>query len=204
MSKTKQKILEASIKMFNEHGVANVRLQHIADASEISVGNLAYHFKNKEAIVAYVYDYLFDEFSDILSDYLLLENFQGIDETIGQYYVFFKKYQFYFIDMFEIERNYPDIISKWHHYVNRMLLQIKARIDFDIQRGVLVPQSNEMNELLANNIWMSIIFWLPQRILRGLPVEEKLFKEAVWSQMTPYLSDKGEEEFVIFIYPILA
>ena len=203
MSKTKQKILEAAIEMFNEHGVANVRLQQIANACDISVGNLAYHFKNKEAIVAFVYDYIFDEFSDILADYLMIDTFQGVDKTLTKYYLFFKKYRFYFIDMFEIERNYPDILTRWHHYTNRMLLQIKGRIDFDIQRGVLAPQSDEMNELLANNIWMSIVFWMPQRLLRGLSVDERQFKEAVWSQMTPYLLDKGEEEFITYIYPSL-
>lgn len=203
MSKTKNKILDASIKAFNVYGVANVRLQQIADEAEISVGNLAYHFKNKEAIVTFTYDFIFQEFSEILSDYLLIDNFKGLDKTLGQYYDFFMKYKFFFTDMFEIERNYPEILEKWHRYTNRMLLQIKSRIDFDVQRGVLVPQSDEMNELLANNIWMSVIFWLPQRILRGLPAEEKLFKEAVWSQMTPYLSDRGEEEFVAYIYPIL-
>ncbi|WP_194775412.1 TetR/AcrR family transcriptional regulator [Pararhodonellum marinum] len=203
MSKTKDKILDAAIKTFNEHGVANVRLQQIADAAEISVGNLAYHFKNKEAIVSFTYDYIFAEFSEILSDYLLIDNFQGLDKNLGQYYDFFMKFKFFFIDMFEIERNYPDILGKWHRYINRMLLQIKSRIEFDVQRGVLVPQSDEMNELLSNNIWMSIIFWLPQRILRGQPAEEKLFKEAVWSQMTPYLTDRGEEEFVVYIYPVL-
>ncbi|EKB49319.1 TetR/AcrR family transcriptional regulator [Cecembia lonarensis] len=203
MSKTKDRILEAAISTFNEHGVANVRLQQIADAADISVGNLAYHFKNKEAIVSHVYDFIFSEFSEILSDYLFIENFQGLDRNLEQYYAFFMKYRFFFTDMFEIERNYPDILEKWHKYSNRMLLQVKSRIEFDVQRGVLVPQSDEMNELLSSNIWMSIIFWLPQRILRGLPAEEKLFKEAVWSQMTPYLTDRGEEEFVAYIYPVL-
>ena len=203
MSKTKNKILEAAIKTFNANGVANVRLQQIADEAEISVGNLAYHFKNKEAIVTYTYDFIFKEFSEILSDYLLIDNFKGLDKTLGQYYGFFMEYKFFFTDMFEIERNYPDILEKWHRYINRMLLQIKSRIEFDVQRGVLVPQSDEMNELLSNNIWMSMIVWLPQRILRGLPAEQKLFKEAVWSQMTPYLTDRGEEEFVAYIYPIL-
>jgi AcrR family transcriptional regulator len=203
MSKTKQKILESAIKMFNEHGVANVRLQQIADEGGISVGNLAYHFKNKEAIVAFVYDEIFSEFSGILSDYLMIENIGEIDHKLSQYYMFFKNYQFYFTDIFEIERNYPEIISKWHSYVNRMMLQIKGRIDYDIQRGVIIPQSDEMNELLANNIWMSIIFWLPQRMLRGFPVDEKLFKEAVWSQMVPYFTQKGQDEFVAVIYPSL-
>lgn len=203
MSKTKQKILESAINMFNEHGVANVRLQQIADESGISVGNLAYHFKNKEAIVSFVYDEIFQEFSTILADYLILENLMEIDHKISKYYLFFKHYQFYFTDIFEIERNYPDIISKWHNFINKMLLQIKGRIDFDIQRGVIIPQSDEMNDLLSNNIWMSIIFWLPQRKLRGLPVDEKLFKEAVWSQMVPYFTQKGQDEFVSLIYPSL-
>ena len=154
---TKAKIFEAAIKMFNEHGVANVRLQQIADESGISVGNLAYHFKNKEAIVTFVYDAIFDEFSAILSDYLLENSLLGINQQLQRYYAFFQQYKFYFTDIFEIERNYPQLIAKWHHFINRMLLQIKGRIDFDTSRGVMVPQSDEMNELLANNIWMSII-----------------------------------------------
>lgn len=204
MMNTKDKIFEAAVNMFNEYGVANVRLQQIADESGISVGNLAYHFKNKEAIVSFVYDALFDEFSIILSDYLLENSLLGINQQLEQYYTFFQKYKFYFTDIFEIERNYPSIISKWHHYINRMFLQIKARIDFDTSRGVMIAQSDEMNELLANNIWMSVIFWLPQRTLRGLPLEERLFKEAVWSQIIPYLSQRGQDEFVQLVYPSLA
>lgn len=200
---TKDKIFEAAVKMFNEHGVANVRLQQIADESGISVGNLAYHFKNKEAIVTFVYDAIFDEFSAILSDYLLENSLLGINQQLKQYYAFFQQYKFYFTDIFEIERNYPELIAKWHHFINRMLLQIKGRIDFDISRGVMVPQSEEMNELLANNIWMSIIFWLPQRVLRGLPIKERLFKEAVWSQIIPYFTQRGQDEFVQVIYPSL-
>jgi len=203
MSSTKDKIIESAINMFNEHGIANVRLQQIADESGISVGNLAYHFKNKEAIVERVYENIFKEFSAILSDYLLMDTLSGINETLSKYYLFFKEYRFFFTDIFEIERNYPEIISNWHFYINRMLLQINNRISFDVQRGVLIPQSDEMHELMANNIWMSVIFWLPQRKLRGLSIDEKLFKEAVWSQLTPYLTQRGQTEFVELIYPSL-
>jgi AcrR family transcriptional regulator len=47
---TKQKILDSSLQLFNDNGISNTRLQQIADESGISVGNLAYHFSNKEAI----------------------------------------------------------------------------------------------------------------------------------------------------------
>ncbi|MEO7308888.1 MAG: TetR family transcriptional regulator [Chitinophagaceae bacterium] len=38
---TKQKILNASLHLFNENGISNTRLQQIADETGISVGNLA-------------------------------------------------------------------------------------------------------------------------------------------------------------------
>jgi len=187
MAQTKEKILQASIVMFNEYGIANVRLQHIADASGISVGNLAYHFKNKQTIIDYVYD-----------------NFQGIDKTMSSYYFFFENYRFFFTNMFETERNHPHIMRRWHQYTNRMILQIESRIEFDIQRDAFLPLKNQRIKLLANNIWISIIFWLPQRVLRGLSCDEKNFKKALWAQMTPYLSNKGKEEFATYIHPAIA
>ena len=55
---TKERIIESSIKLFNQQGMVNVRLKHIADAVGISVGNLAYHYYSKEAIVATIVDEL--------------------------------------------------------------------------------------------------------------------------------------------------
>ncbi len=51
MTPTKQRIVASAIRLFNEQGVAEVRLQQIADAAGMSTGNLAYHFSNKEAIL---------------------------------------------------------------------------------------------------------------------------------------------------------
>ena len=92
---TKQKILESAIRLFNWDDVANVRLQQIADETGISVGNLAYHFKNKEAIVTAIYEGLFDEFSQILSTYLTNPKLTDFDLQMEQYHRFFSKYKFF-------------------------------------------------------------------------------------------------------------
>lgn len=201
---TKQKILDASVRLFNESGLSNVRLQQIADETGISVGNLAYHFKNKEAIITFVYESLFEEFSQILSQYLLYPNLLDIDNQLTKYFAFFQKYRFYLIELFEIERSFPQINKQWHLFVKKMMMQIRKRIDFNVQRGILIPEPHkDIYDLLANNIWMTITFWIPQRILRGQPIGESLFKEAVWSQMMPYFTDMGQEEYKYLIYPIL-
>lgn len=48
---TKERILAASLALFNERGYGNVTMRMIADFLSISVGNLTYHFPKKQDIV---------------------------------------------------------------------------------------------------------------------------------------------------------
>lgn len=203
---TKQKILNASIQLFNEKGMANVRLQQIAKEIGISPGNLAYHFRNKEAIIEAINEELYQEANDILSTYRLYPNLMDFDNQLTKYFSFIQKYPFYFLDLLEIQRHYPKIRSKRQIHISKMISQIRKRFDFNNQRGLVIdePRTGVYDDI-ANAIWVIITFWVPQNLVRGTEqtMDVKRFKEMVWNQMYPYFTKDGIAEFEQLIRPML-
>ena len=198
MSSTKDKILSSAIRLFNEYGVANVRLQQIADETGLSVGNLAYHYKNKEAIVLAVYDLLFDKFSDILSQYLQNPGLLDFESQLEQYYDFFITHRFQLIELQGLESSYPTVIEQWRPFMSKMILQIRKRLDYLERSKLMAPEALPgMYDTMAGNIWATIVFWLPQQTLKGMPSDVDAFKKSIWAQINPYLTASGKLELGI-------
>jgi AcrR family transcriptional regulator len=60
---TKQRILEAALRLFNQHGSADISTNHVVDALGMSPGNLYYHYRNKASIVRGLFAQFCDEAS---------------------------------------------------------------------------------------------------------------------------------------------
>ncbi len=101
---TAQRILESARKLFNERGIMHVRLQHIADEARISVGNLAYHFRNKEAIVLALYEPLHQSQQHVLSLLRQVPLFVQVHELLARHWGVQLAYRFFYLDTLDILR----------------------------------------------------------------------------------------------------
>ena len=193
---TKDKILKVSQKLFFEYGIANIRLQKIADDAGISVGHLAYHYKNKEAIVSAVYQHVFKAMSVMLKSDVKPVNLMDFEELFDAIYRLVNTYPFCFNNIWEISRHHPEIQKKWKNFLDKKILRIEKRIQFHLKRGVLLPEPYEdAYKLLAKQLMLNFHFWIPQQILNGKPASVKLFKNSLWNLIHPYLTKTGIKEY---------
>ncbi len=193
---TKQRILKISEKLFFEQGIANVRLQQIADNSGISVGNLAYHFKNKEVIVEEVYNDLLRELSALHSGKINFEGLKNFDDYFSAIFDFQIRNGFYLNNFWEIERTYPKIKKVWQKLNDKMLQHLGKRIIENARSGNFRENDfDKAYELLSHALLLTLNYRIPQQILRSKPVKEVYFKKSLWNLLYPYFTAKGKKEY---------
>ena len=194
---TKEKIILSALKLFNANGIANVRLQHIADEAFVSVGNLAYHYPNKEAIVHKIYDEMASKQKELMIEYRTVPLFENIDRLIKATFFLQQEYLFFYLDTLEITRLYPEIGQKHQAHLQAQILQLQTIIHFNAARGAFVPETEPgIYAQLAIQLWTILDLWVVQSTLRKQAIDKlESYQESVWAILKPFFTDMGKREF---------
>jgi AcrR family transcriptional regulator len=198
MSTTKEKIRAAAVRCFNRDGLANVRLQHIADeAAYMSVGNMAYHYRTKEHIVRAIWEELVAKQKTLLAEYRVVPLFEDIERQIRSTFQLQQEYLFFYLDTLEILRAYPDIAEAHRQHIQWQVMQVEGMLRFNISRGVFVAEKMEGQLThLAQHYWMSGDTWLYRQKLLDAPLQDaENFRDTLWHILLPYCTEMGLLEF---------
>ncbi|KKO46320.1 TetR family transcriptional regulator [Arsukibacterium ikkense] len=135
--RTKDKILQASIALFNQVGERQVTTNHIAAHLGISPGNLYYHFRNKEDIVRQI----FKEYAKLLETRIKppsaqTEALDALAEYLDVVFELMWRFHFFYA-------NLPDILAR-----DSALQQDYARV----QQGVLERVTLVLKALKAKDV----------------------------------------------------
>ena len=196
MGKTKQSIIEGSIRLFNIHGYSNVSLQQIARELGLSAGNLTYHFPKKEDLMEEIYDYFVAELNKITSGYKSFVDLKGIDLQLRGFYSFQQRFKFFYLDLLEFERDNPSLATRHYRHIEKQIEGIFSTLIYNVGLAKLAGyESTEYYQYLARQMWMTIVFWSVQMSVRGMNggVDEML--DAVWIQIKPHMTPAGLIDF---------
>ncbi|MEC5216336.1 AcrR family transcriptional regulator [Actimicrobium sp. GrIS 1.19] len=137
--RTRERILELSLRLFNEFGEPNISTTVIADELHISPGNLYYHFRNKDDIV----NSIFAQFEGELSHMLAVPvgrrpNIEDVWQYLHWMFELVWRYRFFYRDL-------SDLLSR-----NRTLeLQFKRIMAHKIKIAGALCQGMRSDSALA-------------------------------------------------------
>lgn len=201
MSKTKQRILEKSLDLFNDKGIVAVSLRDISKELNISIGNLQYHYKKREDIVEGLY---FDLVKKIDEEVLVLHkklSVNGFFDVPIRIMMILFEYRFFLIDFVSISRN-NETIKK--HYAQ---LSIKREEQFLVWVNFLIERNSFRQPVLKNeytSLYKAIEvisnFWFSNSLIQNDNLSEEVIKEysALIRQLIyPYLTKQGQTQFSI-------
>ncbi len=201
MSKTRQKILAKSLKLFNTKGVDNISLRSISTELNISVGNLQYHFKKREDIIHELYFQLVNAMDSgikagIQSDEKLKELFNLTYLITSEFY----KYRFIFQDFNSITHKHPKIKEHYKELIKYRKLQFLSFTDDlvrnDLMRAEILP--NEYDNLFIR-IQILSDFWMSSAAIQSKDISKTLllrYADIINETLYPYLTTLGTKQYL--------
>jgi len=190
MLSTKDKIVEKSIDLFNQFGYSNVSLHQIAKALELSSGNLTYHYPKKAALMDAVYNAFVDELISLQASLGTNHSIQDMLSELDVFIKFQNRFRFFYVDLLDIGRNYPSIAKRHYTHIQGQIKRIYNNLDYNLNSGVIDKAFEGDLNILAETIWMTVVFWPSQMILRGKKNSATKLLETVKSLLKPYLNSE--------------
>ena len=197
MKPTKQYIADKTLQLFNEKGFVNVRLQHIADNAFVSVGHLAYHFRNKSDIILSLYKKLKKKQELLLTEFRVLPLFEDIDFLLRHIYKLQWQYRFFYLDTLEVLRAFPDIAEKHREFLSFQRQQMQFMVEFNASRGSFIQPCYENHFAELSHIFcMAMDNWMSYQFINGNhEPSEAAYCNDLWSVLKSLFTDMGEPEF---------
>jgi len=200
--KTRDKIIETAIQLFNERGTKGVTTNHIAAAAGISPGNLYYHFRNKENIIRAVFEQMD---TDGLAQYQhVLEQFQpgtveAIERTFLMIQSFNWRYRFFKRELTALIMNDPllrDSFGRTHHTMLGVIRQSNERA---VAIGTLKPMTEKEMALFTEAIWLVALFWLNYLEVGGEDIDDETLSRGIdllRTMIRPHLTQEALTELM--------
>ncbi|CAN1594840.1 TetR/AcrR family transcriptional regulator [Pseudomonas sp. B21-028] len=185
--KTRDRILECALHLFNEKGEPNVSTLEIANEMGISPGNLYYHFHGKEPLVLG----LFEHFQAALSP--LLDPPADAQLAPEDYWLFLHliverlaQYRFLFQDLSNLAGRLPKLAKGIRQLLNALKRTLASLLAQLKAQGFLVSGTQALGQLVEQ-ITLTLLFSLDYQRILDRQGEVRLVVYQIMMLVAPHL-----------------
>ncbi len=197
--KTKDRILLTALDLFNEEGESAVSAVDIANALEMSPGNLYYHFKGKDEIVPALLSAFHEE---IL---LVLDFAETTTADLERYWVYVYiileevyDFRFFYLNIERLIAAYPQTQAR----IRRIMAAKRKAIELvlaGLAHNGMIEIPDPVRHEVVETVLMTMTFWLTFDALEPQQTpKEELIHKAVFRVMTiilPYQTQSFDEAY---------
>ncbi|MCG7657668.1 TetR/AcrR family transcriptional regulator [Wielerella bovis] len=197
---TYNRIVDASLQLFNEQGERNISTNHIANHLGISPGNLYYHFSNKDEIIVQ----LFKRYSHEMMTYLHeIEHPNNIIEIVKYFagiYDILWQYRFLFSDVNGLLTRNRELLGKHNEFTHEQFSPLAIELIGRLKEQDIIHIDEVGIRNLTINLWLVSKYWFDFDIsLYGADSPAKKIKARgvyrTLSLLRPHLTEKYIAEF---------
>jgi AcrR family transcriptional regulator len=200
MNKTKQKILEKALEIYNLQGVSNVSIRQLAKDVGISHSNLIYHYPTQEDIILGLHDLLLQKAIELNKGLIQNEStLHSLYSTTITGFTVVYDFRFFFKELHYLCNSFPRLKDVLRKVEKVRALMYKNIIGDMIANNLL--RSEEFEGEFDNLIIRIKIYsdhWLESSsIYDELSKEEMINKYSylLMQHFYPYLNENGKSEF---------
>ncbi|MEL6244201.1 MAG: TetR/AcrR family transcriptional regulator [Pseudomonadota bacterium] len=193
--RTRDRILETSLDLFNDEGETEQTAVDIANALDISPGNLYYHFKGKDAIIRALFDNFETEMKTILRG--SRGRIASLEDNWVYTYIILEEiydFRFFFRALSVLLDRYPDLATRFRALLAEMRNTIEDILD-GLQTADLIEIDPRLRDPLIDQLISTMVFWLSRSALTQSDADERtLIHRTVFEAMAlvvPYMDDAG-------------
>ena len=199
---TRDKILDQSLKMFNERGIEYVGLRELAGILDIRVGNISYYFPTKDDLVYKLSQELSKSNAILLREResLTMKEFLEILHNVLLNHIKFRCLLLSVVHLMQQNKHLAAVYKKTQSVRNST---IHSNLEVLKEQGYLKIEYDEQMEFLVSNLSLVSRFWISEAAISFRQMSEQdqiiYYLKHVVQLFSPYASAKGKKDMQLFL-----
>lgn len=201
-NKTRERILDVSLELFNVKKASNVSTVQISTAMKISPGNLYYYYANKEEVIRCIWqERMVGRIEEILEDLEKMDSAEDLFACLEKSFRHFAEYKFFYTELPTLFINDNQLIEMYKAIEQKSNASMTKSYEKWHDSGKMVDLTDEERIIISENMAA-----LAHKIIANYDVAAMFgrdfddFMKGAWIRMisflNPYFTESMKAEIV--------